>query len=161
MTKYCSKCGKDNVDNSKFCRNCGKKLSGINSTNSNDSFTNRNNKILIGVIIALLIVVAIVGTYAYVTMNNDNSYTSVNSSIGNSSNSSVGDVNTTNESIDSDSYSANSEKTNQNRGSSSYLNYDPNNYIFDAYGEKMYWVENDGVDGCYLHPEETYGPISS
>lgn len=65
-------CGKENNDNSTFCRSCGKRLSEIHSMNSNNNVTNGNNKILIGVIIALIIVVAILGTYAFVTLNNNN-----------------------------------------------------------------------------------------
>ncbi len=100
MTKYCSICGKDNDDNSTFCRNCGKRLSGMNSINSdNKGVTNRNNKILIGVIIILLIAIAIVGTYAFVTLNNENS-----SDI--SSGSSVGSI--------SDSFSSVSDVSNGN-----------------------------------------------
>ncbi len=71
-TNKCMNCGKENNDNSTFCRSCGKRLSEIHSMNSNNNVTNGNNKILIGVIIALIIVVAILGTYAFVTLNNNN-----------------------------------------------------------------------------------------
>lgn len=30
-----------------------------------------------------------------------------------------------------------------------YFEYDENDYIYSADGEKMYWVENDGYDGSY------------
>nr|WP_302578854.1 zinc ribbon domain-containing protein [Methanobrevibacter arboriphilus] len=97
MTKYCSFCGKDNDDNSTFCRNCGERLSGMNSINSdNKGVTKGDNKVLIGVIIILLIIIAIVGTYAFVTLNNENSSDiSSGSSVGSifdSSISSVSDV---------------------------------------------------------------------
>lgn len=97
MTKYCSICGKDNDDNSTFCRNCGERLSGMNSINSdNKGVTKGDNKVLIGVIIILLIIIAIVGTYAFVTLNNENSSDiSSGSSVGSifdSSISSVSDV---------------------------------------------------------------------
>ncbi|WP_225370478.1 zinc-ribbon domain-containing protein [Methanobrevibacter arboriphilus] len=66
MTKYCSNCGKGNDDNSTFCRNCGERLSGMHSINSdNKSVKKGNNKVLIGVIVLLLMVIAIVGTYAF------------------------------------------------------------------------------------------------
>jgi len=45
--------------------------------------------------------------------------------------------------------------------SPNYYKYDPNNYIFDADGNKMYWVQEDGYDGSYMHPEGTNGPINS
>lgn len=71
MSKICSNCGKDNDDNSTFCRNCGKRLSGIHSMNSdNTSVKSGNNKILIGVIVVLLMVITVIGSYAYVTLNN-------------------------------------------------------------------------------------------
>jgi hypothetical protein len=98
LTKYCSICGKDNDDNSTFCRNCGERLSGMHSINSDNKgsdkgVTRGNNKILIGVIVLLLIVIAIVGTYAFVTLNNENSSdTSSGGSVGNISDSSVSDV---------------------------------------------------------------------
>lgn len=85
MPKYCSKCGMENDDNSKFCRGCGETLSGgsnlsNNNTNNNNNF---NNKLLIGIIILLVAIVAIVGTYAVLSLNNDgdnntNSDTNVN-----------------------------------------------------------------------------------
>lgn len=97
MTKYCSICGKDNDDNSTFCKNCGKRLSGMNSINSdNKGVTKGDNKVLIGVIIILLIIIAIVGTYAFFALNNENSSDiSSGSSVGSifdSSISSVSDV---------------------------------------------------------------------
>jgi Tfp pilus assembly protein PilV len=94
LPKYCRNCGKNNDDDSTFCRNCGERLSGIHSMNSdNNNVKNGNNKILIGVIIALVIVVAIVGTYAFVTMNEDNSSdTSNDNSIDTTPSSSVSDA---------------------------------------------------------------------
>lgn len=80
MTKYCSKCGKENDDNSKFCGNCGEKLSRLHAINKIDKYNNKNdinNKedkkqtILIGVVIVLLVAVAIVGAYAFMAMNDN------------------------------------------------------------------------------------------
>ena len=93
LTKYCSKCGKENDTNSTFCRKCGEKLSGIHTINDNNSTKSRNNIILIGVIVALLIVIAIIGTYAIVALNNDNnSSDTTRGSVDNVSNKSVSDV---------------------------------------------------------------------
>ncbi len=88
MSKQCSNCGTENEDNSTFCRNCGKKLQlhPIN-TEINNQKKNNNEKILIVVIIALLIAIAIIGTYAFTILNNDNSDTG-NILIGDVSNSS-------------------------------------------------------------------------
>lgn len=95
LPKYCTNCGKDNDDNSTFCRNCGKRLSGIHSTNSDKiSVKNENNKILIGIIVVLLMVIAIIGSYAYVTLNNpdETSDSHNDSSIKNISDNSVNNV---------------------------------------------------------------------
>jgi hypothetical protein len=97
LPKYCSKCGKENDDNSTFCRGCGERLSGIHSKSGNDSgFASGNNKILIGFVVLLLIVVAIIGTYAYATMNDNDSDTNGDNSIGKGSDSSVSDVSSVN-----------------------------------------------------------------
>ena len=96
MAKYCPKCGTENNENSTFCRGCGDRLSGIHSMNSaNENIINTNNKTLIVVIIALLIGIAIFGTYVFVTMSNDSSDTSI-SSVDNTSSSSVSDASNVN-----------------------------------------------------------------
>jgi uncharacterized membrane protein YvbJ len=156
LVKNCQICGKENDDNSKFCRNCGEKLSEI-LTKSNDSNvkSGSNEKILISTVVVLLISVGIVGSYAFVTLSNNDIEDNPNT-LSNVSNISK---NTVNDSNVSESYDSGSEKVSNSRSSSTYLKYDPNNYIFDFYGEKMYWVENDSGDGSYFHPEVTYGPI--
>ncbi|MCL2687000.1 MAG: zinc ribbon domain-containing protein [Methanobrevibacter sp.] len=89
MPKYCKDCGAENDDNSTFCKSCGKKLSEIHEINSDNKVIGGNNqKILIGVIVALLIVIAIVGTYAFVSLNNNDN----NSDISNNGGSSVDGV---------------------------------------------------------------------
>jgi len=65
-----------------------------NSFNESDGISNTlgNNKILIGVIIALLLIVAVIGTYAVVTtLNNDNndSDSAVDNSVDTSNSSSL------------------------------------------------------------------------
>jgi hypothetical protein len=73
---FCPNCGTNNKENSTFCKGCGERLSEIHSKSDNDSgFVSGNNKILIGFVVLLLIVVAIIGTYAYVTMNDNDSDT--------------------------------------------------------------------------------------
>jgi len=73
LSRYCPKCGKDNADNSTFCRNCGERLHGIHTMN-NSANTNifENNKVLIGIVVVLLLAVAIIGTYAVVSSLNNN-----------------------------------------------------------------------------------------
>jgi len=70
LPKYCKNCGTENNDNTTFCRNCGEKLSKINTPNSDNNIMN-NQKILSGAIVALLIVIAIIGTYAFLSLNNN------------------------------------------------------------------------------------------
>lgn len=72
MSKKCSSCGADNDDDSMFCRNCGKKLSGIHPVKNDNVKKKNNEKILIATVVVLLIAIAIIGTYAFVTLNNDN-----------------------------------------------------------------------------------------
>ena len=81
MPKYCKNCGTENNDNTTFCRNCGENLSETPTVNSNNNVRSESNqKILIGVIVALLIVIAIVGTYAFVTLSDNNSNSDATSS---------------------------------------------------------------------------------
>ncbi|MEA4957828.1 MAG: zinc-ribbon domain-containing protein [Methanobrevibacter sp.] len=75
MTKYCPSCGEENEDNSLFCGNCGKRLSKTHK---------RNNKFLILAVGLLLIAIAIIGFYAFVTLNNSNE--SIQNNLINSSN---------------------------------------------------------------------------
>jgi len=102
MTKYCPECGTENNDNSTFCRSCGKRLSNIHSMNKDTNTTENtlgNNKILIGAIIALILIVAVIGTYAVVTtLNNDNndSDSAVDSSVDTGPGSSVSDASNVN-----------------------------------------------------------------
>ncbi|MCL2156662.1 MAG: zinc ribbon domain-containing protein [Methanobrevibacter sp.] len=87
MPKYCPKCGTDNDDKFTFCRNCGERLSGINTVNNNDSVKSDNNKILMGAIVALIIVIAIIGTYVFIGGDNDSNINTVSdSSVSDSSN---------------------------------------------------------------------------
>lgn len=91
MSRYCSNCGKENDDTSKFCVGCGEKLSGLHTINDSDkgikdnkNNTYKNDKegknkqiILIGVVVVLVIAIAVVGTYAFLSLsdnNSDNSY---------------------------------------------------------------------------------------
>ena len=85
MTKFCPKCGTDNDDDSTFCRNCGERLSGINTLNTKKD--NENNKIFLAAIIVLLIAIAIIGIYAVIGLNNN----SDNIVVVNDSNSSASD----------------------------------------------------------------------
>jgi len=81
LPKYCKNCGTENNDNTTFCRNCGENLSETPTVNSNNNVRSESNqKILIGVIVALLIVIAIVGTYAFVTLSDNNSNSDATSS---------------------------------------------------------------------------------
>lgn len=82
MTKYCSKCGKENDDNSKFCGSCGEKLSGLHTINKIDKDNTQNdidnkddkNKqiILIGAVVVLVIAIAIVGAFTFMPFNDNN-----------------------------------------------------------------------------------------
>ena len=83
MPKFCPKCGKENDDDATFCIICGTRLSGINST-STDNEKNRNNNLLLIAIVVLLIIIAIIGTFAFIGWN-DNFNTVVVSSNGSSS----------------------------------------------------------------------------
>jgi len=102
LSRYCSKCGKENDNDSKFCVGCGEKLSGlhdintigkdnkdnINNINKDDKEDKNKQIILIGVVAVLIIAIAIVGAYAFMSLgdnniNNDNSY------VGNSNNNSL------------------------------------------------------------------------
>jgi len=68
LTKYCPKCGKNNNDNSTFCNGCGERLSVIQGVHfpKDSSF---GNKTIIGVIIVLAVILAVIGTYVFVSMN--------------------------------------------------------------------------------------------
>ena len=64
----------------------------------------------------------------------------------------------------SDSASSSNENSNQVSSSSSsssveddYRKYDSEDYIYDADGQRMYWVQDDGYDGSYMHVEDTNG----
>lgn len=93
MPKYCKDCGAENKDNSIFCRSCGKKLSKIHSMNTDkNNFTSKDNKILIGSMVVLLLGIAIFGTYFFVTLNNNSSDTNNDNSINSGPSSSVSDV---------------------------------------------------------------------
>ena len=39
---YCSKCGTENLENAKFCKNCGKQLDDVQSDNQADGFGSRS-----------------------------------------------------------------------------------------------------------------------
>lgn len=100
MSKYCPKCGTENDDNSSFCETCGERLSQINKKNI-DNKSSKNEKILIGVIVVLLIAFIIIGTYAYVTLIDNNPISEINSNnpinrIIDNSNSAVSTENTKN-----------------------------------------------------------------
>lgn len=63
MTKECPNCGKENNEKSTFCINCGEKLAGqIYGIKD-------KNKILIGVSIVLIILIAIVGVFAFMSFD--------------------------------------------------------------------------------------------
>ena len=94
MTKYCPKCGIDNDEKSTFCRNCGEKLSGLNTTGTNNNVQSINNKILISMIVVLLIIIAITGTYTFVSLNNDSD--TIDNSVSTPLNASVNNVSTEN-----------------------------------------------------------------
>lgn len=87
MPKYCSECGTENNDNSTFCRNCGERLSRINtvdsSKNNHSPKSNNRNKVLIIIILILITVLAIMGVSIYTLYNSSNS----NDSIANNSSS--------------------------------------------------------------------------
>ena len=75
MGKYCSNCGTENDEKSKFCKNCGKNLFGLHDIDKEDKDSSNdinNQKILIGVVVVLVIAIAIVGAYAFMSFNNDN-----------------------------------------------------------------------------------------
>jgi len=117
LTKYCPKCGRTNDESSKFCKNCGEKLPGIHSMNSNrinndnNNSNNGNKNILIGLIVVLLIAIAVIGTYAFVALNNDSANTSTNE-VSNSSVNEVSSVDTKTKTWHKvDSYSGVGDKT--------------------------------------------------
>lgn len=144
MPKYCPKCGNENKKDSTFCRGCGERLSQIHTTNNNKS--GKNEKILIVIIIALIVLITSIGTYTFINMNNntidaDDTITTANITKNTSNETNI------------------SKTTTNNDVSSNYMKYDPYDYMYDAYNNKMYWVDNDGYDGSYFHPEDTYGPL--
>lgn len=67
--EYCPHCGKENKKGSIYCRNCGNRLSAIGINDSKSFLSENKSKLLIGTIIALLVVIVLVGTYAIVTSN--------------------------------------------------------------------------------------------
>lgn len=103
----CPKCSKENNDTAKFCRKCGIKIDSKESKTSKNLSKKqnllgylKNNKFLIGIIIILVVIVAIMGTYAYMT-NNDNLSSSQtdsnnNLTVKNSTNSTVSGNNVNN-----------------------------------------------------------------
>ena len=79
MQKYCKHCGTKNNDKSKFCRYCGENLSEAQTVNSDNKINGKNHKILIGIIVALLIIISIFGTYVFfVSPDNNNNSSSSN-----------------------------------------------------------------------------------
>ncbi|MDL2246052.1 zinc ribbon domain-containing protein [Methanobrevibacter sp. OttesenSCG-928-K11] len=99
MTKYCPNCGKDNDDNSTFCRYCGKKLSGIHDINiENKPISDNKEKKLWAIVIVLIIAIAIIGTFAFMAINDNNENTEPTNNKSNEkiSDSSVSDVSSVN-----------------------------------------------------------------
>ncbi|MGL6298244.1 MAG: zinc ribbon domain-containing protein [Methanobacteriaceae archaeon] len=84
MSKYCTNCGTEINDNSLFCKNCGKKLSGINTVGTGRNnyalkFNNRN-KVLITIIVILIIIIATTSAYILYNSPNNNNNLPVNNS---------------------------------------------------------------------------------
>ena len=84
MPKYCGDCGTENNDNSEFCRNCGKRLSKINtgdtSKNNHSPKSDNRNKVLIIIIAILIIVLSIMSVYILYNSSNSNDLIVNNSS---------------------------------------------------------------------------------
>ncbi|MGL6298253.1 MAG: zinc ribbon domain-containing protein [Methanobacteriaceae archaeon] len=96
----CQKCKTENDDNNKFCRKCGKKIDFNEPETSENSSINpsligylKNNKVLVGIIIILSIIVVSLGAYAYVAVNDNNDSAQIvsenNTTIKESTNSTV------------------------------------------------------------------------
>lgn len=56
----CPKCGTENSDNSKFCKNCGEELSAPTTSSKND----RDKKIIIGLIAVVAILLVGIALFA-------------------------------------------------------------------------------------------------
>lgn len=142
--KFCKHCGIENDDNSTFCRNCGKRLSGIHSTIINGSVKSGNNKkILIVGIITLLIAVTIVGTYAFVTMNNNEI-----------SRQSTTPTYTTPVENEIDNQVDNQTQRNQTNEEKTQYNYPTNNDYSEDYGQSYYDDQNGYQDKYSTYPSE-------
>ena len=92
IMKECPKCGKENLDEAKFCTGCSFDLRDVNPKGHGKG----NRLKLIGVLIVLIIIV--LGAGLFFTMNNN---TPVSSDVNNS------DGNTVNEEITSDNVNSN------------------------------------------------------
>lgn len=107
------------------------------------------------IIISLIVIICfcIIGGVLYLSLSHTDNTPTVTQS-----------TNTSTVSTTSDSSSSSSDNSNQVSSSSSsnsveddFGKYDSDDYIYDADGQRMYWVQDDGYDGSYMHVEDTNG----
>ncbi|MGL6298572.1 MAG: zinc ribbon domain-containing protein, partial [Methanobacteriaceae archaeon] len=79
---FCPSCGTKNEENLAFCKNCGKKLSGLQDTNISNNNDNNTEKILIGVVVAIVILIVIGGASAFISLSNNNNNNNNNNTNG-------------------------------------------------------------------------------